>query len=333
MGRERDKAKRDTAKRDTERASGRFATLWQRYTDPWKSSFGQIALVAAFFVVMGLLAIYMWGRFSHRILAGKEYVVTAENIHIPPLPPWIRTDLKSEAIVSGSLENLNVQQEDLSPRVAAAFKMHPWVSEVRRVTKRYPAQVTIDLNYRRPIAMVEVLYRVDPEGNFDPEGTAYKKGLYPVDPEGTLLPPAGFTAEEALQFPRIIADEATPNGTPGTAWGDPRIHGGAKIAQLLAKSWRRLQLDSITAHRDQLSSMSTAAATYELLTVQQTTIVWGHAPGEEERGEPRAERKVQRLLGFIGKHGSLDAVSPGEVIDLRQSDKLSVASREDIDLQ
>ena len=304
MGRERDK----------ERTGGRLATLWQRYTDPCKSSFGQIALVAAFFVLTGLLAIYLWGRFSQRILAGKDYIVTAENIQIPQLPPWIRTDLKSEAIVSGSLENLNVRQEDLSPRVAAAFKMHPWVAEVRRVTKRYPAQVIVDLDYRRPIAMVEV-----------------DQGLYPVDRQGTLLPTAGFTAEEAIQFPRIIADEATPNGTPGTAWGDPRIHGGAKIAQLLEKSWKRLQLVSITAHRDH--HMSTVAATYELETVQQTTILWGHAPGEEERGEPRGERKVQRLLGFIAKHGSLDAVSPGEVIDLRQSDKLSVASREDLDLR
>lgn len=314
MGRERDKEK--------EPASGRLAKLWQRYTDPWKSSFRQIALVAAFFLIAGLLAIYMWGRFSTRILAGKDYIVTAENIHIPQPPPWIRTDLKSEAIVSGSLEQLNVQQEDLSPRVAAAFKMHPWVSEVRRVTKRYPAQVIVDLNYRRPIAMVEV------DNMFDID-----KGLYPVDPHGTLLPTAGFTFAEADQFPRIIADEATPNGAPGTAWGDPRVHGGAKIAQLLEKSWKRLQLVSITAHRDHHSSLSTPAVTFELATVQQTTILWGHAPGEEERGEPRGERKVQRLLGFVGKHGSLDAVSPGEVIDLRQSDKLSVASREDLDLQ
>lgn len=313
MGRERDK----------ERASGRLATLWQRYTDPWKSSFGQLALVAVFFVLIGVLAVSMWGRFSQRILTGKKYIVTADNIHIPQLPPWIRTDLKSEAIVSGSLENLSVRQEDLSPRVAAAFKMHPWVSEVRRVTKRYPAQVIVDLSYRRPIAMVEV-----------------DKGLYPVDPDGTLLPTADFlfsnreeAAKEAAKFPCIVAQEATPNGVPGTAWGDPRIHGGAKIAQLLNKSWKRLQLASINAYRDQHSSVSTATAKFELKTIQQTTILWGHAPGEETPGEPRAERKVQRLLGFFRKHGSLDTVGSGEVIDLQQTDKLSVASREEVDLQ
>ncbi len=312
------------AEQNKEVTGGRLAKLWKRYTAPWRSWFGQIALVAGFFLLMGILAVYLWGRFSERILAGKDYVVTAENIQIPPLPPWVRTDLKSEAIVSGSLELLNVRQEDLAPRVAAAFKMHPWVSEVHRVTKRYPAQVIVELAYRRPIAMVEV--EVEFEGKIVP-------GFYPVDSQGTYLPTAGFTGEEALKFPRIIAEDAVPNGSPGTAWGDPRIHGAAKIAQYLEKSWKRLQLASIIAHRDHQAVMSTAAATFELKTLSQTAIMWGHAPGEEEVGEPRGERKVQRLLGFVGKHGSLDSVSPGEVIDLRQADRLSVASRADLELQ
>ena len=308
--------KRDEA----DHPEGRLATLMGRL----QSNIGQIVLSTAFFVAAGLLAIYLWGRFSERILMGKNYAVVPENIHVPsPIPSWIRSDFKTEAITDGSLENMNVQQKDLQRRVAAAFEMHPWVSEVRRVTTRYPGQVYVDLAYRRPIAMVEVDY-------YDAQGEL-KPGLRPVDPAGTLLPTTGFTAEEAANdFLRIVAPGSKPNGTPGSPWGDMRVHGAAKIAQTLDKTWKRLQLATIIAHPDH-TGLATSNTVYEIQTLDGTKIIWGHGPREEETTEPRADRKLQRLLSFVNQHGTL-SVEPGEYINLSQADRLSVGKREDLDV-
>ena len=299
------------AEEDSEQ--GMLAALWNRYARPLQSSMGQVILAIGFLLLAGLAASYSWGRFQSQILSGDDYVVAAQDIHIPTLPPWIRTDLKAEAITSGSLERMTVQQKDLQRRVAAAFEMHPWVSAVRRVTTRYPAQVVVDLVYRRPIAMVEV-----------------EQGLYPVDPEGTLLPTAGFTAEEAANFPRIVVAKSAPTGTPGAAWGDARVHGAARIAQHLEKAWTRLHLTSIIAHPDH-TGIAAPSTVYEIKTADQTSIIWGHGPGEEQAGEPRAERKVQRLLMFANQKGSL-TVPPGKVINLMETDRLSIANRQDVNV-
>jgi len=157
-----------------------------------------------------------------------------------------------------------------------------------------------------------------------------EQGLYPVDPEGTLLPTAGFTAEEAANFPRIVVEKSAPTGTPGAAWGDSRVHGAARIAQHLEKAWTRLQLSSIIAHPDH-TGIAAPSTVYEIKTADQTSIIWGHGPGEEEAGEPRAARKVQRLVMYANEKGSL-TVAPGKRINLMPTDRLSVANREEMDI-
>ncbi len=301
----------------------RLSSFWNRLLGRMQSNVGQIALSACFFAVASLLGIYLWGRFSERILAGKNYTVSRDRIHVPNVPPWVRTDFKGEAILSGSLEDMHIQQKDLQRRVASAFEMHPWVAEVRRVTTRFPGQVVVDLSYRRPIAMVAV-------DVVSPVTGRVEKGVYPVDATGTLLPTDGFSEEQAANFPRIIARDSTPLGGPGSAWGDTRVHGAAKIAQHLEKSWNRLGLSTIIAHPDH-TGIAAPTTVYEIQTHDNTTIVWGHGPGEEHSDEPKAARKVQRLLTYLTQKGAL-SVDPGQIIDLRHPDRLTVGTRENLDI-
>ncbi|MCA9266494.1 MAG: hypothetical protein KDA60_21690 [Planctomycetales bacterium] len=269
---------------------------------------GQVATISAIFVVLGASAFLLWNHFHEDVITQPDYQLDASRIEVTPQPSWIRTDVKAEAIEAGGLDNLNIRQEDLTPRVAQAFLMHSWVAKVHQCTKEFPAKVTVSVEYRRPVAMVKVA-----------------EGYLPVDREGFLLPPGDFTQAEAAAYPRIFADAATQLGPVGTAWGDPRIHGAAAVVDALAKYWKSLGLYGVVATYRRAAGASSSQPEFELRTSGETKIIWGSAPGQEALGEAHYEVKVARLREFHDQNGSLDAVGPGRVIDLRRTDRLYVA--------
>ena len=152
--------------------------------------------------------------------------LTPDRVEITPIPDWIHTDIREEAFRDASLdEPLSILDENLVERIARAFSLHPWVEEVRRVRKRHPARLEIDLVYRRPVCMVVV-----------------PDGMHTVDIEGVLLPADHFPPVEAMQYPRLRGVETTPT-SPGTRWRDVRVIEAAEIAAAFGDVWQELRLD------------------------------------------------------------------------------------------
>jgi len=269
-----------------------------------------IALLMA--ATLGTSAYVLWLRYGAQILAGPDYQLTPDRIEIPPLPSWIRADVRREAILRGSLEQLDIRQPDLTVRVAQAFALHPWVQKVTRVSKNYPAALHVELTYRRPAAMVEVAH-----------------GLLPVDEEGVLLPTDDFTPEGARRYPRIVAGDSSPVGPPGTPWGSSHVAGAARIAGLLGPQWDRLQLYRVVVAPRDPDSSGQNAPLYELWTRRGTRILWGRAPGEESPGEATAAEKIHRLVQYVAQHGPLDKLSdrPPQTIDVREARQMTVEPR------
>ena len=112
--------------------------------------------------------------------------------------------MKADVIADGGLKELNLLDPQVTVRVAQAFATHSWVKTVRRVRKHHPARIQVDLEYRRPAAMVEV-------------DLAGEKGLLPVDETGVLLPPSDFSPDQAKEYPRIGIGHTTPAGPVGSS--------------------------------------------------------------------------------------------------------------------
>jgi hypothetical protein len=260
-----------------------------------------LLLVALLLVSLGIGGYYVWRVYGDQILAQGGGRLTADSIHVSQPPEWIRSDVKSEAMLAGSLADLNIRQEDLTLRVAQAFSMHSWVAKVKRVSKRHPDRIFVEVVYRRPAAIVE-----------------YENDTFlVVDTEGVLLPSDNFTSDDAAKYPRISAADTAPVGPAGTLWGDARIHSGAQLAAALQRHWRKLGLYRIVAYRGQRDRTGRRIPHFELQTRQKTTILWGQAPGEELAGEPDTDHKVAHLLELVRQKGSLDNASPDGAIDLR----------------
>lgn len=251
-----------------------------------------------------------WRTLSDEILAADQYQVTADRIEITPLPRWIRSDVRGEVFHSISLNGpLSIMTPDATKRVANAFSLHPWVAGVVSVSKRHPARIQVELQYRRPVCMVEV-----------------PGDLRPVDVRGVLLPRGDFSSYEASHYPRVVGVDSSPIGPPGMWWGDARVVGAAEIANALGEAWGDLKFDRIVAmpHPD---SGSRDDCVYELHTRLGSRILWGRAPGVKLPSEPPAEDKVARLRQYAAQYGSLEGMSGPQDIDLRDKEAIRVHDR------
>jgi hypothetical protein len=215
------------------------------------------------------------------------------------------------------LAGASALETDLTPRIAHAFEMHPWVAAVTRVSKRAPANIIVDLEYRQPIAWVEV-----PAGMYAGQTV---QGALPIDGESVLLPNADFQADDLMRLIHINIEGLSISGPTGTPWGDPRVAGAAAIAAALGEHWRELGLYQIKAFADFSLANTPARTRYELYAVDGRRLIWGSAPGQEPPGEPAAAAKVRLLREYVQRRGPLDN-GKGLGLDLRNPDSIRTAT-------
>lgn len=240
----------------------------------------------------------LWQRFADVVRANPAMVLFPEAVEVEGVAPWVRGDLKAEALRNASLDGgLPLDDPELPQRLERAFAMHPWVRQVERVVLREPAAAVIDVRCREPVAMVGV-----------------PGGLLAVDAEGVVLPSADFTAETAAEYPRVVDVQSSPLGVEGSRWGDPVVHEAAAVAAAIGPDWKRLGL------RDVRATDVAGGRVWELVGPADRTIRFGSAPGQERQGEPAAAAKVGRLRGI--------ATLPegGEPIDLTRESAASGGS-------
>jgi hypothetical protein len=260
----------------------------------WKLAAG-VAAPAAMCVLCGLA----WDKHGEAMVASPEYAITAERIKTPSQPAWIHADVKAEAIRDGALDELSTLDREAALKIERAFAMHTWVARVKRVRKRYPARIDVDLEYRRPAAMVEVV-----------------GGLYPVDRFGVLLPPANFAEVQVRDYLRASVGSSSPAGPVGTPWGDELVADAAAMASVCDAHWKGLGLYRIRAIDAEKARAAKQPACFALETKSGARVKWGRAPGKEAVGEPKAAAKIARLLAHAKQQGPLTSLAAGELLDL-----------------
>jgi hypothetical protein len=259
----------------------------------YRGFFSTTAVVIA--SVIGL--VIAWHRWGAPTLENDEYLVTEDKIVVTPQPAWIHTNVKADCLRSLAGTHLKLLDRDLVEKIAGAFAMHPWVAEVIRVEKRHPAQVKVDLDYRRPVLVV----KLDAAGD---------EGLLFLDEQAVLLPSTDFAPSQARNYLRLAASGETPSGQYGMPWKSERLAGAAAIAAAVENQWQTLELYWIVTAR-----IGSGDLVYELRSQDEKfRLIWGRPPGQESSGEPTAQQKVAALKQFTRDASS----SEPKTIDLRQ---------------
>lgn len=237
--------------------------------------------------VLAFAALEAWRNYGATHAHVESYTLAPEGINITPPPPWVRATVKSDVIRLGSLERVSLLESDTSRRVADAFALHPWVHTVQRVAKHYPASIRVDLVYRRPVAVVEVVRGDEP-------------GLLPVDRDGILLPPEDFSFAQVKSLPRIAVGQTFPASSVGTSWGDDRVAAAALVAEALCDDWPHVPLFQIAA-LPAIAGGGAQSISFEIVARDGRRFPWGHAPGQEGAGERTSAEKRTELLKWIAE--------------------------------
>jgi hypothetical protein len=262
-----------------------------------------VTLVTAALVVMGGLFLPHLARLLPDLSQRDEYVLPATQIEITRPPHWVPHNLVEQVVENANLPaRLALLDKGLVGEIAEAFQLNPWIEDVVSVQKSYPAKVVVVLNYRRPVAMVEVRLR---------------QGRYPIDSHGVLLPPQDFSVADTRSYPTVTGVVSTPQGPAGTEWGDKVVEGAAELAAELAPHWKKFGLVEIIAPRTVDDHERIDEGVYMLLAKGGSRIVWGHAPGTSHPGELTTKQKIGRLDQYVTKFGGFDRPQGPYQIDIR----------------
>lgn len=260
-------------------------------------------LMMATAVLMSGLGLWLASGWLPDLTEREEYLIDITAIEVTQPPPIVPVDFVKQAFHRADLPNkLSLLDESLTEQIAEALQRYPWVAHVRRITKSPDARIVVELDYRHPVAMVEVT-----------------RGVYPVDAEGVLLPPEDFTVNDAKRFLAITGVVSTPQGPEGTSWGDSDVEGAAALAALLSPYQKEFQLKKI----DCPAGQSTETSVYSLITMGGSKVLWGAAPGEARPGEPDAQQKIDRIKKYLKRFGDFQRPAGPYEIDIRHWQEIS----------
>lgn len=241
----------------------------------------------------GIGGYMLWKQVGPTALSAEEYWVDTGDIDVQPQPQWLTSeDLLKQVTRDASLEQRqNLLDKKLVERIGLAFAAHPWVEEVVRVEKFYPARIEVQLKYRQPVAAVVV-----------------GRERLPIDAYGVVLPAENFPPAELHKFPKVTGVLTQPAQAAGVAWSDNAVLGAAIIAEAFGDQWHALGLAEIYC----MSRRSTRGIenSFVLVTRGGAKIPWGSQPLRKEPVSGlSAEEKVGRLKTYVEEHGSLDGVA------------------------
>lgn len=231
-----------------------------------------------------------------------EYQVAFGEIELSPKPSGqVPVDLVRQIQRQHDFpEWVSTLDQNLTQRLSTAFREHPWIERVREVRMSYPPRIEVQVEYRRPVALV-----------------ALKAGLYPIDPEGVLLPPADFSPQDANRYPVVQNVRSVPNGPAGQPWGDPVVLAAARLADVMQNDWPELQLSAIMAPKPDKAIVDPAELIFTLSAQGGSKIVWGRAPGSGHPGELTAVQKIGRMHKYLREFGGFDQPRGPYEIDIR----------------
>lgn len=260
-------------------------------------------------VVLGVVALLAWGtqaawRQAAPVVASRErYLVAAERVSLTAAPPWISADVRAEIIHSAGLDRrLSILDPAFPETVKNAFALHPWIQSVDRIEKRVPAGVSVEVTYRKPVAVIET-----PFGD--------SRQLLPVDVRGVHLPAEDVPLIRRQYLPRITGIVGQP--PVGQRWEDRRVAGAVEIAALLGDVWEALHLQEITPSTREEVFETQQYFVYELVARGGTRIQWGPAPQARVPGDDSFAVKLQRLNECVRQYGPLDSIDAPGTINVR----------------
>ena len=195
-----------------------------------------------------------------------------------PRPQWIKKeDYDETARLATVAQNHSVFEPSLSRTLALHLATSPWIERVRSVRLRYPAQIEIDVDWRKPEARIDGSYMV-------------------VDRFGYVLNLLA-DSREVSDVPKISG--VTPTHTEiGKQVNDPDIQDAIKLLGCVRET-----LNTSTGRLKVVNVQREASRTWRVITDRGPAINWGFFTDDPPMDEPLTREKMAKLKSRLSEAG------------------------------
>ncbi|HPD15747.1 MAG TPA: hypothetical protein PLE19_12400, partial [Planctomycetota bacterium] len=186
----------------------------------------------------------------------------------------------------------------------------PWVKAVRRVEKRFPNHLDVELDLREPAAFVRL-----------PDAS------YAIDRDGVLLPLEYERWDHDQRPLPLIFGVKTEPPAPGSRWSDPGTLAALSVLQAMASEPTLLRQVHFVDVSNLDGVIDPQRSEVLLFTRRRVRVAWGRPPNTTAFGEPTVPCKLARLRRHLSRPVALsDGTSS---IDLRFPDEDEALARHD----
>jgi hypothetical protein len=277
--------------------------------------------VAATALVLGGV-MFLWKHNQESIVDMNDYRLTPNKIEMNSPPEWV--DLDPRQVILQRTESDSILDPGLVANTADRLAEMGFVDRVRSISKS-KSGLAIDVDYRLPVAVVEISHRTIPEWR-----KTDREILLAVDRLGIVMPKELGQMENLPIISMLYPARATQL-TTWEDWPDRRVCDAAQISHQLVA---RADLGITRIVTEQKPDSEDADQPYELWTRSGkygTRIIWGKQPGSHSTAEATADQKIAAIETLIAAIGPLNQVSNrggrlmvGRVFDIRTGDPIEV---------
>ena len=210
-------------------------------------------------------------------------------------PPWCAGSLGQVAFPR---EVYSIFDPQLTRDVAQAYLGSPWVKAVRRVAKRYPNELEIELDLRQPAAFVRL-----------------PDACHAIDADGIVLPLDYPKWDHELRPLPLIFGVKTSPPAPGQRWADAGTLAALSVLGVLSAEPALLKQVHFVDVSNLDGVIDSQRSEVLLFTRRRVRVAWGRPANTTKFGEPSIPCKLARLRRYLSRPAALsDGASS---IDLR----------------
>ena len=237
----------------------------------------------------------------------SQYQINLAPLEVLAAPDWcqdpsfedaIRNSMKLACSEQGeSNGKVSVFDKDLIPRLLDKYESNPWVARVESIEKKFPNKLTVKLELRRPVVVVEL------------KKLTNRSYYYLVDKDTVRMPGEYCTVPNLpITLPIVVGVRNSPP-LPGQRWQDQGLTDAIDVACIFKQYDVYPKLDvaaiDITNSGGKRNKQSSEIV---VLTSNHTQIEWGRPVNTDKPFELSAAEKVKNLCRVLDVSPQLQGI-------------------------
>lgn len=220
----------------------------------------------------------------------SQYQINLAPLEVLASPDWCNDPSFEDAIRSSMKLDGRVSlfDQDLIPRLLDKYENNPWVARVDSIEKQFPNKLSVKLELRRPVVLVEL------------KKWNNRSFYYMVDKDSIRIPGEYYTVPNLpITLPIVVGVRNSPP-LPGQKWQDQGLTDAIDVACVFKQYDVYPKLDvaaiDITNSGGKRNKQSSELV---ILTKNHTQIEWGRPVNTDKPFELSAAEKIKNLCRVL----------------------------------